>query len=192
MDILTNILAAFGLSSSAGLNAYLPLLVVALAARYTHLIELKSPWDTLESPWVIGVLVVLLAIEFFADKIPAVNHINDLIQTIFRPTAGAILFASTTQVVSNINPVVALILGLLAAGTVHVAKSAVMRPAVTATTGGMANPVVSLAEDATALVVSVLAVVLPVLLSAIIILLTALVIWWLWRRAVRQRRAIVS
>lgn len=192
MDILTNILAAFGLSSSAGLNAYLPLLVVALAGRYTHLVVLKSPWDTLESPWVIGALVVLLAIEFFADKIPAVNHVNDLIQTIFRPTAGAILFASTTQVVSNINPVVALILGLLAAGTVHVAKSAVMRPAVTATTGGMANPVVSLAEDATALVVSVLAVVLPVLLSAIIILLTALVIWWLWRRAVRQRRAIAS
>jgi Domain of unknown function (DUF4126) len=192
MNILTNILAAFGLSSSAGLNAYLPLLVVALAARFTHLIELKTPWDTLENPWVIAVLILLLAIEFFADKIPAINHANDFIQTIFRPTAGAILFASTTQVISNINPVLALILGLLAAGTVHVAKSAVMRPAVTATTGGLANPVVSLVEDATALVVSVLAVVLPVLLSAIIILLTALVIWWLWRRAVRERRPIVS
>ncbi len=181
MDILTNVLAAFGLSSSAGLNAYLPLLVVALAARFTNLLQLKSPWDTLESPWVIGVLIVLLAIEFFADKVPAVNHVNDLIQTFVRPTAGAILFAATTQVVTNLNPIVALILGLLVAGSVHVAKSAVFRPAVTATTAGVGTPVASLAEDVVALVISVLSVVLPVLVSAIIILLTALIIWLMWR-----------
>ncbi len=183
MDILTNVLAAFGLSSSAGLNAYLPLLVVALAARFTNLVSLRAPWDALESPWVIGVLIVLLTVEFFADKVPAVNHLNDAIQTFVRPTAGAILFASTTQVVTNMNPVVAVILGLLMAGGVHVAKSAVFRPAVTATTGGVANPVVSMLEDLTALVVSLLAVVLPVLLACILILLTALVIWLLWRRA---------
>jgi hypothetical protein len=183
MDILTNVLAAFGLSSSAGLNAYLPLLVVALAARYTNLVQLKAPWDALESPWVIGALTVLLAIEFFADKLPAVNHINDAIQTFVRPTAGAILFASTTQVITNMNPVVALILGLLVAGGVHVAKSAVFRPAVTATTGGLANPVVSLTEDFVALVISLLSVIVPVLVAAIIILLTALIIWLMWRRA---------
>jgi len=183
MDILTNVLAAFGLSSSAGLNAYLPLLVVALAARFTNLIQLKAPWDALENPWVIGVLIVLLLIEFFVDKVPAVNHVNDVIQTFIRPTAGAILFASTTQVVTNMNPALALILGLLVAGTVHVAKSAVMRPAVTATTAGAGTPVVSLMEDLTALVVSVAAVVVPVLVACVIILLTALVIWLFWRRA---------
>src|SRR5579859_306008 len=183
MDILTNVLAAFGLSSSAGLNAYLPLLVVALAARFTNLVQLKAPWDALESPWVIGALTVLLIIEFFADKVPAVNHINDVIQTFIRPTAGAILFASTTQVVTNMNPVVALILGLLVAGTVHVAKSAVLRPAVTATTAGAGTPVVSLMEDFVALLVSLAAVVVPVLVACVIILLTALVIWLFWRRA---------
>jgi len=183
MDILTNVLAAFGLSSSAGLNAYLPLLVVALAALFTNLIQLKAPWDALENPWVIGVLIVLLLIEFFVDKVPAVNHVNDAIQTFIRPTAGAILFASTTQVVTNMNPALALILGLLVAGTVHVAKSAVMRPAVTATTAGAGTPVVSLMEDLTALVVSVAAVVVPVLVACVIILLTALVIWLFWRRA---------
>jgi hypothetical protein len=186
MMILANILAAFGLSSSAGLNAYLPLLVVALAARFTNLIVLKSPWDTLESPWVIAALVVLLTIEFFADKIPAVNHANDAIQTFVRPTAGAILFAASTNVVSDVNPVIALILGLLVAGGVHAAKSAVFRPAVTATTGGMANPVVSLGEDIVALIISVLAMVLPVFLATILIMLTALLIWFLWRRAVRM------
>jgi Domain of unknown function (DUF4126) len=183
MDILTNVLAAFGLSSSAGLNAYLPLLVVALAARFTNLIQLKSPWDVLENPWVIAALSVLLIIEFFADKVPAVNHVNDAIQTFIRPTAGAIVFASTTQVVTNMNPAVALILGLLVAGSVHVAKSAVFRPAVTATTAGVGTPVVSLMEDFAALVVSVAAVVVPVLVACVIILLTALVIWLLWRRA---------
>jgi len=189
MDILTNVLAAFGLSSSAGLNAYLPLLVVALAARFTNLVQLKAPWDALESPWVIGVLTVLLAVEFFADKVPAVNHVNDVIQTFIRPTAGAILFASTTQVVTNMNPVVAIILGLLVAGTVHVAKSAVIRPAVTATTGGMGTPVVSLMEDFVALLVSLAAVIVPVLVAAIIILLTALAIWLMWRR-MRSPRAL--
>ena len=183
MDILTNILAAFGLSSSAGLNAYLPLLVVALAARFTNLIQLKAPWDALESPWVIGALIILLTVEFFADKVPAVNHINDLIQTFIRPTAGAILFASTTQVVTNMNPVVAVILGLLVAGSVHVAKSALIRPAVTATTAGVGTPVVSFMEDIVALLISIAAVVVPVLVAAIIILLTALIIWLLWRHA---------
>ena len=185
MDVLVNILSAFGLSSSAGLNAYLPLLVVALTARFTQLITLKAPWDTLESWWVIGALAVLLGVEFFADKAPAVNHLNDAIQTFVRPTAGAVLFAASTDVITDIHPALALVLGLLAAGSVHVVKSAVFRPAVTATTGGVANPVVSLGEDVVALVVSVLAMVLPVLISAIIILLTALLVWLLWRRMAR-------
>ena len=189
MDVVTNILAAFGLSSSAGLNAYLPLLVVALTARFSDLIVLRDPWTALESWWTIGVLAVLLLIEFFADKLPAVNHANDVLQTFVRPTAGAILFAASTGVVSNMDPVVAIVLGLLTAGAVHAAKSVVVRPAVTATTGGVANPVVSVVEDLIALVLSVVAVVLPVLISAIIILTTALILYWLWRRSVRVSRA---
>lgn len=189
MEILSNILAAFGLSSSAGLNAYLPLLVVALTARYSDLITLRDPWTALESPWTIGILVVLLIIEFFADKVPAVNHANDVLQTFVRPTAGAVLFAASTGVVTNMNPVVALALGLFTAGAVHTAKSVVVRPAVTATTAGAANPVVSVVEDVVALLLSVVAVVLPVLISAIIILATALILWWLWRRSARYSSA---
>ena len=72
-----------------------------------------------------------------ADKIPAVNHINDLIQTFVRPVAGAIAFAAGTNVINGINPVVALACGLLVAGSVHLAKSAAVRPFVTATTAGV-------------------------------------------------------
>ncbi len=189
MEVITNVLAAFGLSGSAGLNAYLPLLVVSLTARYTDLIVLREPWDTLESPWVIGALILLAAIEFFADKLPAVNHANDAIQTFVRPTAGAILFAANTSVIAEVHPVVALILGLLVAGGVHAAKAGVLRPAVTAATGGVANPVVSLIEDVVAAVISIVAVVLPVLIAALIVMLTALFVWWLWRRSARPARA---
>jgi hypothetical protein len=183
MDVITNIFAAFGLSGSAGLNAYLPLLVVALMAKFTNWIQLGKPWDVLESWWVIGALVVLLVVEFFADKIPAVNHANDAIQTFVRPTAGAVLFAASTGVVAHLDPVVGIILGLLVAGSVHAAKSVVLRPAVTAVSGGVANPIVSVAEDAVALVVSLLAVIFPIIVTVLVILVLAVIIGLLWRRA---------
>jgi hypothetical protein len=189
MDALTGILAAFGLSTSAGLNAYLPLLIVGLAARYTHFIHLNAPWDTLENPIVLAVLAVLLLIETFADKFPAVNHLNDAIQTLVRPTAGAILFAASANVISDVHPVVALILGLFAAGTVHAVKSVLLRPAVTATTGGVANPVVSLGEDIVAATVSIIAIVLPVLITGVVIIVTALIVWLLWRKSNRNQPA---
>jgi len=64
-----DILAAFGLSASAGLNAYIPLLVVSLLGRFTNLIVLSEPWQALESWWIIGLLSLLSLVEFFADKI---------------------------------------------------------------------------------------------------------------------------
>ena len=82
---MIDMLSAFGLSAATGLNAYLPLLIVGLLARFTDLVTLKAPWDTLENPWVLGVLAVLLVIEMTVDKIPAVDSVNDVIQTVVRP-----------------------------------------------------------------------------------------------------------
>jgi hypothetical protein len=182
VDPLSGVFAAFGLSASAGLNAYIPLLILSLVARFTHLITLTEPWDALSSWWVIGVLIGLTVIEFFTDKIPAVNHINDAIQTFIRPTAGAIAFAASAKIVNDVHPALAIVAGLLVAGTVHAAKSAAVRPAVTATTGGLGNIPVSIAEDITATVVSILAIVIPVLLMMILIVVTAYIIWRVWRR----------
>jgi hypothetical protein len=181
MDIFT----AFGLSVSAGLNAYIPLLVVALTAKYTDLITLSAPWDALTSWWVIGVLIVLSLIEFFADKVPAVNHINDAIQTFVRPAAGAVVFAASASV-ADVHPVLAMVAGLLVAGGVHAVKSAAVRPAVTATTGGAGNVPVSIFEDIVSTVVSILSIIIPILIALIAILLIALIVWWLWRRANRE------
>lgn len=182
MDIFT----AFGLSVSAGLNAYIPLLVVSLIAKYTDIITLQSPWDTLTSWWVIGVLVVLSLIEFFADKVPAANHINDAIQTFVRPVAGAIVFAASADI-AEVHPVLAMAAGLLIAGGVHAAKSVAVRPAVTATTGGAGNVPVSILEDVVSTLLSILAIIIPAIIAAIVIVLTAFIVWWLWRRANRQK-----
>lgn len=190
MELLTGIFSAFGLSASAGLNAYIPLLVVALLARFTDLITLNPPWDTLTNPWVIGLLVVLLVIEFFADKVPAINHVNDLIQTVVRPAAGAIVFAASAQVISDIHPVLAMGAGLLVAGGVHAVKSAAVRPAVTATTGGAGNIPVSIMEDVISTVLSILAVVIPVIFAMFVILFTSWIVWRLWRSANKINTAI--
>jgi hypothetical protein len=186
MELLTGIFTAFGLSASAGLNAYIPLLLVGLLARYTDLIKLNQPWDTLANPWIVLLLCVLVIIEMLADKIPAVNHINDLVQTLIRPAAGAIAFAASANVVTDISPVLALAAGLLVAGTVHVAKAGAVRPMVTATTGGAGNIPVSIAEDIVSTVVSFIAIALPVLIGTLLIVLAAFVIYWLYRRANRH------
>ncbi len=184
MDVL-GVLSAFGLSASAGLNAYIPLLVVALLGRFTNLLKLESPWDALTSWWIIGLLVVLSLIEFFADKIPAVNHVNDIIQTIIRPAAGAILFAASARVITEINPIFSLAIGVLIAGGVHAVKAGAVRPAVTAATGGVGNIPVSITEDVISTLLSILSAVVPVVIAVLLILLTSWIIWLLWRRARR-------
>lgn len=184
---ITAVFTAFGLSTSAGLNAYLPLLIVALTARYTDLITLQPPFDALTNPWVIAVLVVLLIVELVADKVPLVDHANDVIQTIIRPAAGAILFAGTSNAVSDIHPVLAMALGIISAGGVHATKATV-RPVVTATTGGLGNPVVSVIEDVIAFVVSVMSILVPILTFAAMMVSGAL-LWRWWRKRKRDKLA---
>lgn len=185
---MIDVLSAFGLSASSGLNAYLPLLIVGLLARYTDLITLKEPWNALENPWVLGVLAVLLLIEMTVDKIPAVDTANDVIQTVVRPAAGAILFAASGNVISDISPVLAMICGLLVAGGVHAVK-ATARPAITATTAGLGNSVVSAAEDVISGTTALISVVLPVLAAIMVAALLILFIGWYIRR--RWRTSVV-
>lgn len=175
MDVLT----AFGLSASAGLNAYIPLLVIALAAKYTSLITLASPYDVLTDGWVIGAIAALTLIEGLADKVPAVDHLNDVVGTVVRPAAGAILFgAATSGAVTAIDPRLALLAGALTAGVTHGAK-ATARPMVTVSTAGVGNPVVSTVEDAASLLTSVVAILAPLLIGLAAAAFIALVlVWW--------------
>jgi uncharacterized membrane protein HdeD (DUF308 family) len=194
MDVITalgGIGAAFGLSGSAGLNAYIPLLIVALAGRFPQnnpMLELAQPYDALTSWWAIGVLVILLLIEMFVDKVPAVDSVNDVIQTLIRPTAGAVLFAANAQVITDISPVITIIAGLLLAGSVHVNKG-VIRPVVTTTTAGTGNWIVSIIEDVIAFFVSILAILIPIL--ALLLTVFFLFVGFTWLRRRRQKRNYV-
>ena len=186
---MIDVFASFGLAAATGLNAYLPLLIVGLLSRYTDLIALSQPWNILENGWVLLVLAVLLAIELTVDKIPAVDSVNDIVQTFIRPVAGAILFAANGNVISDLSPILAMICGLLMASSVHAAK-ATARPIVTGTTGGLGNPVVSTVEDIVSGVTTLIAVLLPVLAALIGLAFLVLVGWWFLRR--RRRSAALQ
>ena len=132
---------------------------------------------------------MLLAIEMTVDKIPAADTANDVIQTVMRPAAGAILFAASGNIVSDVSPVLAMICGLLMAFSVHAAKATV-RPIVTATTGGIGNPAVSVAEDVVSGTTTLVAVILPAVAAAIVVIMTIALGWWYFRR--RRKRQVAA
>jgi hypothetical protein len=189
MDVMMALMSGLGLSASAGLNAYIPLLLMALAAKFfPSLITLSPQFRFITEPWFIGIVAVLLIIEVFADKVPLVDHANDLIGTIVRPAAGALLFAASTGAVTNIDPKVAAVAGLLIAGAAHGAK-ATARPIVTATTGGFGNPVVSTVEDVTAFVTSLVAILAPLLIGVAAVIFGVMFMVWLSRRGQGSKAA---
>ncbi len=175
MELLT----ALGLSIPAGLNAYIPLLAVALAQRFEWL-QLAEPFDALGEWWMIAIIAVLLVVEVIADKVPAVDHVNDVIQTLIRPAAGGIVAVAAAGSTTSVSPWLLVLAGVLLAGGVHAAK-ATTRPVVNVTTAGVGAPVVSAAEDLGAIAMSVVAIVAPYLVA---FLLAGLVysFWRLWKR----------
>jgi hypothetical protein len=177
-------LTGLGLSLPAGLNAYLPLLIVALADRFSNLISLGRPYDYLSSNVGIGLLLLLLTVEIVVDKVPGADHVNDLIQSVIRPAAGALLMMAGTED-GALSPALAFVIGLLAAGTVHAAK-ATTRPLLTVTTGGIANPFISFIEDFAAAASAIIALVAPALVLVVLVLVVGLVIWAY--RVVRRSR----
>jgi len=180
VPVISHLLTAFGLASASGLNAYIPLLIVALTARFPNFIKLNPPFDILTDGWVIGVLIVLLVIEIIVDKVPAADTLNDVIQTFVRPTAGAILFAASTSAI-DLHPILAAILGLVLAFGVHAVK-ATARPVVTASTGGLGNAFVSVGEDMVSTGVSLLAIIVPAVIAFLLILIVAFLLWRFSRR----------
>jgi hypothetical protein len=182
-----------GLSAAAGLNAYIPFLVVALIARFTDYITLPVGYEWIESNWAIGIGAALLLAEVILDKIPAVDTINDTIQTFIRPSMGGLIFAATTAAAQldnstwmKENPWVSVVLGVLISGLVHTGKMAA-RPVINVGTVGTGAPVVSTLEDISSLGLSLIALIAPLLVIVALALLAWLLIW-MWLRVRRWRR----
>lgn len=191
MDLFTIILAGFGLAAPAGLNAWLPLLITGLAARFNLFgLTLNAPFNLLTETWVLVIIGVLLTIEVFADKIPAVDTINDILHTFIRPAAGGILFAAQSGALGGMDPTLGFVLGMLSAGSVHAVK-ATSRPIITATTGGIANPLVSMVEDIVAVGATILALAAPLVAALLMGSILAGAAWvvWKWRQRRKRRRA---
>ena len=191
-------LTGTGLAASAGLNAYIPLMVMGLLARYTDVIDLPQGWSWLSNGWVLVILGILLAVEVVADKVPVVDHANDVVQTVVRPTAGGLAFGagSGAQTVTVSNPGsffgshqwVPVAAGVLIALCVHGVK-ATARPVVNVSTAGFGAPVLSTIEDFGSALMSILAILMPILVLVGIGLFVWLTVVVLRRRRRKRERA---
>ena len=188
MELLTG----FGLATAAGLNAYIPLLALGLLSRFTDLVTLPHGWAWLENGWVMTIVAALLVVEIVADKIPALDSINDAVQTFVRPTAGGIVFGSGTaaQTSAVTDPGafaqsgqwIPIAIGVVTALVVSLTKSTV-RPAANVATAGMAAPVLSTVEDIASVGLVFAAILVPVLVLVAVIALV-----WAVVRIMRRRR----
>ncbi len=187
-------LTGTGLSAAAGLNAYIPFLILALTARFTDVLNLPAQYAWIESNWAIGAGAVLLMSEMVLDKIAIVDHINDAFGTFIRPATGGLIFAATQAAEDyeqgssfmQDNPWIAVAGGVIVAGIVHTGKAAT-RPLINGATLGLGAPVASVAEDTASVGLSLMAIFLPILvIFALIALLW--VLFAVWRRGRRNKR----
>ncbi|MFC7330660.1 DUF4126 domain-containing protein [Marinactinospora rubrisoli] len=192
---MLEVLTGAGLASAAGLNAYIPLLAVGLLARFTDVLPLSASWQWLEHPAVLVILGVLLVVEVVADKVPAVDSVNDVIQTFVRPTSGGITFGAGATAISTDEIAAAgtgdgswwpIVSGVVIALVFHGLK-AMARPVLNTVTGGAGAPVISTIEDVISTVTAVLAILLPVIVLVVLPLTIVAIVWI--RRARRRRRA---
>lgn len=193
---MLEVLTGSGLALSAGLNAFIPMLTMGLLARYTDILTLPPQWQWLENGWVLVVFGVLLLLDVVADKVPAVDHLNDIVQTLVRPTAGGIVFAagSSSQTPAITDPgefftspaVWPFVVGVILALSTHLAKAS-GRAVVNLSTAGVGAPVASTVEDVSSLTMTVLAILVPVLVIVFLLLLVGLGVY-VRRRLLHSRR----
>ena len=184
------------LAAAAGLNAWIPLFLLGLAAKLLPAVTLPAGWSWLGSDvslWIIGVLLVL---EIVADKIPALDSLNDVVHSIIRPAAGGIAFGAgaSARTVAVDDPGaffsehtwIPIVVGIVIALAVHAAK-ATGRVAANAATAGVAAPVLSTTEDIAAFVLSAAAILVPVVAAILLVGLIVAIIVVMRRRSLRRR-----
>lgn len=189
------------LAAAAGLNAWMPLFLLGLADRFFPAVELPSSWSWLSSDLALWIVGALLLLEIVADKIPALDSVNDLIQSIIRPAAGGVAFGAgaSAQTVAVDDPAsffssgswIPIVTGIAIALVVHVVK-ATARVAANATTGGLAAPVLSTAEDGASFLLAAAAIIVPVVAAGLLTGLIVAAVVMLRRRARKRRGDVPS
>lgn len=187
MDIGTS----YGLAFASGVNAYLPLLSFAIAARWFHLYKVNPNFSFITQDWFMIILAILAIADIFADKIPVVDHIWDAVHTVVRPIAGAIAASASAGQISGATIPVTLVLGGALAGVTHATK-ATTRVASTATTAGIGNIFLSILEDIGMVITVFLSLFAPYVMVVVLVLFALLVLLTLPRmiRAINRKRAV--
>ena len=168
---MSTLAAVLAVASAAGINAYAALLVMGLCVHFELAPLTSSVARFFAEPWVLALLGLLYAVEFAADKIPAVDHAWDAIHTFIRPLAGAVAAIAIVGGVGEGWVVLAAVIGGSTALLFHGAKST-GRVAINVGSGGMLGWAVSLAEDVVAILGALLGLLLP--LAGVLLLLLVL------------------
>jgi len=176
-DVIAAIAVALGAGWASGLNTYAAVLVLG-AAQSLGLVALPHDLHALASPWVMGVAAILFGLNFFADKIPYIDSINDILQTFVRVPAGALLaYGAATGLSPEVAVIAGLLGGTLAAGT-HVAKTGT-RALINTSPEPFSNIAASFAEDASVIGGLALAIAHPITFLCLLALFVALLVWLL-------------
>ncbi len=179
--VVTYAAAGIALAATAGMRAFLPLLVIGIAAKLGRF-EISEGYRWLASDAALVVFSIAVIAETLADKVPIVDHALDTVQTVIKPAVGTMAAAAMFV---QLPPFEATVVGLLVGGTVatsvHLVKSKV-RIASSLTTGTLLNPVLSFVEDVVATVVAAVAILAPLLALVFIALIAAFVFRQLHKR----------
>lgn len=181
---LLSIALGIGLAASAGFRVFLPLFALSLSA-YFGLWPINESWQWLSSTPALIILGVATLVEITAYLVPYIDHLLDTIAVPLAGLAGTAVMASTT---ADLSPAVTWTLAIITGGGAAAAikgATATTRVASTATTGGLANPIVSAAETGTAIFMTVLSLFVPFLAVAVLLLLA----FRLWRKYRRYQRS---
>ncbi|MBX7195599.1 MAG: DUF4126 domain-containing protein [Sandaracinaceae bacterium] len=188
---IPTIALAISLAASAGLRAFLPLLIAGVLSR-VGVLELGQSYQFVGSTPALVCFGIATVLEIAGDKIPAVDHALDVGGTVVRPIAGSLLAASVMWQVNE--PLWALVLGVIVGAPTalapHAAKAAT-RGISTSFTAGLANPVLSIVEDVSAAAIAILAIVVPTL-TALLLVVVVFLGWRWWRRRAARKQAQAS
>ena len=177
---------ALGSAWTSGINLYATVTVLGLLQKFGAT-RLPGGLDVLDNWWIIGVAGFLYLVEFFADKIPYVDSVWDVVHTFIRVPAGAIIaYGATNHMDSGVHVIATLLGGGLAFSS-HGTKAA-LRATANVSPEPVSNWILSLAEDAIAIVCSILAVFAPVLIAVVLVIFLIFFVWFMpkFLRAVRR------
>lgn len=180
---------ALGSAWTSGINLYATVTILGLLQKFgaTHL---PGGLDVLDNWWIIGVAGFLYTIEFFADKIPYLDSIWDVVHTFIRVPAGAIVaYAATNQMDGSVGVMATLLGGGLAFSS-HGTKAA-LRAGANLSPEPVSNWILSIVEDVIAFVGTFLAVFAPVLIAIVLVVFSIFFVWF-FPKVVRAFRRILN